>query len=136
MGWGRFLLLGNIGQQLDIEDQRVAITQARMAALRLKHAMTRSTEERFTALQSECDELKLFVAALLRTLVAKGVATQEEVVALVESIDAEDGVVDGKSAEALPKRRSKAAVVPKPAAKSAAPSSSLRPPSWRDRKKR
>ena len=29
MGWGRMLLLGNLGQQLDIEDQRREIQQLR-----------------------------------------------------------------------------------------------------------
>lgn len=57
------------------------------------------------ALQAECDDLKLFVAAILRILVARNLATEAEVVDLVDAIDAEDGAVDGKNDSALPRRK-------------------------------
>jgi len=48
------------------------------------------------ALERENDELRLYVAAIVRLLVAKGVVTSEEMASLVQAIDAEDGSADGK----------------------------------------
>lgn len=42
------------------------------------------------------DELRLHLAVLVRAVVAKGVLTREEVRALVEAVDAEDGTLDGR----------------------------------------
>ncbi len=90
MGWGRMWLLGNIGQQMDIEDLRAQLTDANW------RAASDPTPQRVAALQRENDELRLYVAAILRLLVSKKVATAEELRALVEAIDLEDGVRDTK----------------------------------------
>ena len=47
-------------------------------------------------LQKENDELKLYLAATIRILVAKGVITETEVKQFVDKIDSEDGNRDGR----------------------------------------
>ena len=94
MGWGRMLLLGNFGQQMDIEEQRQEVE-------RLREEIRRSRGEpgddpRVAALEGEVDELRLYLAALVRLVVARGVVTEGELRALVESVDAEDGAADGR----------------------------------------
>jgi hypothetical protein len=93
MGWGRYLL-GDIGQQLDIEDQREALERLRQH-VHAGHRRETSLEERLNALQEENDQLKLYVTALVRMLVAKKIATPDEVSELVRAIDGEDGLEDG-----------------------------------------
>jgi hypothetical protein len=95
MGWGRYLLLGDLGQQLDLSDQREEIDQLRQELQRSRSSDSGSTDA-FRRLQAENDELRLYLAAVIRVLVSKRVVTQAEIRQLVEAIDAEDGTVDGK----------------------------------------
>ena len=74
MGWGRMLLLGNWGQQMDIEDQRQEITALRRQIRR--NTSGRASAElsrRVTELEKENDELRLYLASLVRYLGNKGV---------------------------------------------------------------
>lgn len=103
MGWGRFFLLGNLGQQLDLMDQK-----QEMDGLRLQLAAHRqgapSAAPDLPSLQRENDELKLYLAALFRLLAAKGIASPAEIRALVTAVDTEDGAGDGRfRGEILPK---------------------------------
>jgi hypothetical protein len=103
MGWLRLLFLGDIGQQLDLSDQRAEIDCLR-AQLQSRHAQSLSNEDRLDLLQRENDELKLYVATVLRVLIVKNVATIDEVKALVEMLDRGDGTEDQKySGEILPR---------------------------------
>lgn len=92
MGWGRMLLLGNVGQQLDIRDIEREIAQ--MSA-HLRH-VDRQTVDTLTGLMRENGELKLHLAALTRLLATKGVVTREELTQLADSIDRTDGQADGR----------------------------------------
>ena len=86
MGWGRMLLLGNVGQQLDIGDLNGAIGEMRNAFDQnqdLDRAQARSIE----LLKSENRELKLYLATLIRLLVSKGVLQQQEVDTAVAAIE-------------------------------------------------
>jgi hypothetical protein len=47
-------------------------------------------------LQVENDELRLYLAALVRLLTAKGLVSREEIRQVVNAVDAEDGTRDGK----------------------------------------
>ena len=91
MGWGKWLLLGDLGQQLDIEDQKTEIDRMRSEMSRL-----RSSGGGDLKLQEENDELRLYLAALIRLLVAKGTITGSELTQIVEAIDKEDGYADGR----------------------------------------
>jgi hypothetical protein len=95
MGWGRYFLLGDLGQQLDLSDQKAEIDQLRQEIQRSRAAAPASGDT-LAALQAENDELRLYLAAVIRILVSKGVVTQAEMKQIVDVIDAEDGTVDGK----------------------------------------
>ncbi len=95
MGWGRFLLLGDLGQQLDLSDQRAEIEQLRNELSQRRSASSESPDQ-IKMLQNENDELRLYLAALVRILVSKGIITPEQLKQVVETIDTEDGSSDGK----------------------------------------
>jgi hypothetical protein len=95
MGWGRFLLLGDLGQQLDLADQKAEIEQMR-EEIRRSRSSGGGSAGQVERLQAENDELRLWLAAIIRVLVSKRVVSQEEIRRIVEAIDAEDGTVDGK----------------------------------------
>lgn len=47
-------------------------------------------------LQAENDELRLYLAAIVRLLTSKGIVSREELQRVVDVIDAEDGKQDGR----------------------------------------
>jgi len=91
------LLLGNWGQQMDIEDQKREIED-------LRHHMRQNARpqgagnlaSRVAELEQENDELRLYLASLVRYLGNKGVLQKDEFARLVEAVDAEDGKADGR----------------------------------------
>ncbi len=88
MGWGRTLLLGDIGNRLDIEDTEEDIGRLR-ASLAQNDLRDLDQEDRLDALARENDQLKLYLASLLRLLVKKDVLTSAELKAFVAVIDPE-----------------------------------------------
>ena len=96
MGWGRMLLLGDWGQQMDIHDQRADI-EALKRQVRSGSANRANNElnQRVAQLEKENDELRLYLASLIRYLGRNGTLDPAEFGSLVEIIDAEDGQVDG-----------------------------------------
>lgn len=99
MGWGRTLFLGDIGNRLDIEDCENDIRRLKQnlqQTLNVKHSIDRSQDRDITELQKENDELKLYLAALIRLLIARNVITVEEITKLVQAVDVEDGSADGR----------------------------------------
>src|SRR5262245_29850415 len=96
MGWARWLLLGDLGQQMDLADQENQIRRyKRMLAENAKSV--ESTESTLLELQVENDQLKLCLAAVVRILIDRGLTTAADIKRLVEAIDAEDGTADGRS---------------------------------------
>lgn len=86
MGWGRMLLLGNVGQQLDIGELEGAV--AEMQSAFLENQRTDLNQARsIAALRRENEELKLYLATLIRLLVARGVLRADEVEATVRAIE-------------------------------------------------
>ena len=90
MAWG--MILGNLGHEIDIEDQRAEIDRLREEIRGSRSGSTGSLEQ----LQAQNDELRLFLAVTIRILVSKGVVTEGEMKQIVYAIDAEDGTLDGK----------------------------------------
>jgi len=86
MGWGRMMLLGNVGQQLDIGDLGNAVDQMR-GDIAQKDQVDREQGQDIEQLKNENHELKLYLATLIRLLVSKGVLKQEEVDATVSAIE-------------------------------------------------
>jgi hypothetical protein len=87
--------LGNLGQQMDLADHEAEIERLK-DELRSKQAVPSSVEQRLETLQGENDELKLYLAAIIRLMVGKKVASTDEIKALVAAVDREDGVEDKK----------------------------------------
>jgi len=79
MGWGRMMLLGNIGQQLDIEDLRKSFA--------MQDQRDRTQEESIQTLWRENQQLKLAVTALTHLLVNKGVLKPDEVQTIGQAIE-------------------------------------------------
>ena len=86
MGWGRMMLLGNVGQQLDIQDLENAINQMQADVAQAQN-LERTEEQSLDELRSENHELKLYLATLVKLLVVKGVIRQEEVDTAVQAIE-------------------------------------------------
>lgn len=91
MGWGRMMLLGDWGQQWDIEDQREELAQMRQR-MSQQAAGTQTTVEKLAA---DNAQLKMFVVAIMRVLVRKKLVTPEELEAIIDEVDREDGKQDG-----------------------------------------
>ncbi|TWT78119.1 hypothetical protein Pla123a_09080 [Posidoniimonas polymericola] len=87
MGWGRTLLLGDIGNRLDIADTERDINHLRRR-LRSQSRVDDAQDDRLDRLEEENAQLKLYLAALLRLLVAKGTLSEAELTTFVDVIDA------------------------------------------------
>lgn len=96
MGWGRWFLLGDWGQQMDIQEQKQEIEELRQQ-LNDSYVNSRdatSLQSRMARLEIENNELRLYLAALIRYLGHQRILRQEDFRELVETIDAEDGNTD------------------------------------------
>ena len=91
MGWGRMMLLGNWGQQMDIEDQPKELQDLRREISRQRGPSNSDLE----SLERENSELRLYLAAIIRYLIAKGTVNLDEFRVLVDEIDQGDGRRDG-----------------------------------------
>lgn len=91
MGWLRYLFLGDLGQQLDISDQRDEI-----ASLKYQMSQQQPSGSSSTHLQSEIDHLQLTVSALAKVLINKRILSDSELNDMIQKIDAADGSVDGR----------------------------------------
>ena len=96
MGWGRTFLLGDIGNRLDIAECEQDIKILKESLMQI-HQEGQSQDAELMALQRDNDQLKLYIAALIRLLISKGVLSQDEIRKMVDIIDAEDGALDGKT---------------------------------------
>lgn len=88
MGWGRMFLLGNVGQQLDIGDVEKAVAEMQNAFLENQRTDL-DQQKSIGALRRENRDLKLYLATVVRLLVAKGVLKREDVETLVRAIEPE-----------------------------------------------
>jgi len=95
MGWGRMLLLGNWGQQMDIEDQREELASLRRQIETTAPSRDYSLAYRLEKLEKENSELRLYLAALIRYLGHEEIVHPDEFRQLIEEIDKDDGNIDG-----------------------------------------
>ncbi len=86
MGWGRYLLLGNLGQQLDLQDREREIDQLR-DHLDSQWSRDADQDARIDRLMVEVRDLKLYLAGLVKLLVRKQVVRQEDIEEMVKMID-------------------------------------------------
>jgi hypothetical protein len=95
MGWGRYLLLGDLGQQLDLADQKAEIDQMR-EEMRRSRSSDSGASGLLEHVQAENDELRLYLAAVIRILISKRIVTKEEMARIIDAVDASDGTADGR----------------------------------------
>ena len=95
MGWMRTILLGDIGNRLDIEDAEKSIGKV-ASKQRRTESQLRAKNVRIDRLTAELSQQKLAIQALTRFLVSKEMISEDELNAFIEKVDAEDGVIDGK----------------------------------------
>ncbi|MES2924075.1 MAG: hypothetical protein V4819_21160 [Verrucomicrobiota bacterium] len=95
MGWARTLLLGDIGNRLDIADAEAEINRIERSQLRAQSAFDEKEREIFM-LKDELGRQKLATQALTRFLIEKGIIEAAELADFISQVDAEDGVIDGK----------------------------------------
>ena len=97
MGWMRTLLLGDIGNRLDIADTERNVSGLRQSQQRTLQGLN-ARELEISALKKEVGRQNLAIQALTRFLVEKNLVDEQELQEFIESVDAEDGVLDGKLA--------------------------------------
>jgi hypothetical protein len=95
MGWGRLLLLGDLGQQFDLIDAQKAIAEAQVDVARLQVGGDELVK-RIRRIEAENDELKLYLAAVVHLLRQKSTITREELERIVAVVDHSDGSLDGR----------------------------------------
>ena len=81
-------MLGNVGQQLDIGDLNTEIAGMQRAFLENQQVDLQQAQS-LSQLRRENQELKLYLATLMRLLVSKGVLKPEEVETTVRAIETE-----------------------------------------------
>ena len=96
MGWGRTFLLGDIGNRMDIGECEQDIRILKESLMEM-HQEEHEKDAELHTLQMENDQLKLYLAAVIRLLTSKGVLAKEDIQKMVEIIDAEDGAMDGRA---------------------------------------
>lgn len=95
MGWGSALFLGSIGNQAEIQDVKRSLTLLK-SQMSSEGSRGRNLAEWVEYLRAENGELKLYLAALIRMLLARNVIDPQEFRKIVEIVDVEDGAADGK----------------------------------------
>ncbi len=86
MGWGRTLLLGDIGNRLDIANTERDIEELKRR-LAVQDDRDARQDDVLGRLVRENRELKLYLSALARRLVAAGLLDEAELATLVARID-------------------------------------------------
>jgi len=80
------MFLGNVGQQLDIGELETAVTEMQNAVLDNQRTDLDQAKN-ITTLQRENRDLKLYLATLIRLLVARGVIKPEEIETVVRAVE-------------------------------------------------
>ena len=97
MGWLKHILLGDLGQSMDIlEAREVMAGQAALQIQQSKRVVDANLE--IARLRRRNEQLHLAITALTRHLVAKGVVDAAELASFIDEIDRSDGKEDGKLA--------------------------------------
>ena len=86
MGWGRYLLLGDFGQQMDLSDQRNELQRVR-SSVEGQQYRDRQQDEQIRQLQQENVELKLTLNRRAHLLVSRGVISADDVTKLAGELE-------------------------------------------------
>lgn len=96
MGWGRTFMLGDIGNRLDISDCEQDIRVLKESLMEMYQEGS-AVDAELRTVQLENNQLKLYLAAVIRLLISKNVLAREDIQKMVDIIDAEDGAMDEKA---------------------------------------
>lgn len=95
--FGQFLVQEVSGQGAKSDVDRGRALLAKMRDERLQHkSAPHFNDDPVASVQAENDEMKLYLAAVVRLLVDKRVCTVDEIKGIVHALDSADGAVDGK----------------------------------------
>ena len=97
MGWMRTLLLGDVGNRLDIADAEQQIESVKRSNSRVRNELA-SRQLEISRLRSELGRQKLAIEALTRFLITKGIVDEADLESFITEVDAEDGEIDGQLA--------------------------------------
>ena len=86
MGWGRMFLLGNVGQQMDIEEVKDYLNRA-IEEINKSEQVDEDQNKEIQRLKREHQELQLYVLALARLLTQKQLVTEAELRSIVEAVE-------------------------------------------------
>jgi hypothetical protein len=86
MGWGRFFLLGDLGQQLDIHDRERDMQDLRQQ-IGSQDDRDQHQDSQIAKLHVENQDLKLYLTSLVRLLISKNALTQQEVEQMVQLVE-------------------------------------------------
>jgi uncharacterized coiled-coil protein SlyX len=87
MGWARTLLLGDIGNRLDIGDAEAAIARLR-DNLRRNRSLDMTQEERLAMLERDNEQQQILIATLAKILAAHDLIDTEGMEPFIEALDA------------------------------------------------
>jgi hypothetical protein len=90
MGWGRTLLLGDVGTQMNVNDVEREVESIR-AYLQSQERDHSSQDARMEALQKENHDLKLYFVTLTRLLAEKKILSDEDLNRFVDRVDPKRG---------------------------------------------
>ena len=82
---------------MDITEHREALEKLR-TGLGIERALREGADEMIGRLRRENDELKLYLAAVVRLLIARKVVSAADIRTIVDALDREDDKVDGRYA--------------------------------------
>jgi uncharacterized coiled-coil protein SlyX len=86
MGWARTLLLGDIGNRLDIGDAENEIRTLR-DLLRRNRSLDMTQEERLAMLERDNEQQQILIVALAKILAAHGLIDAEGMEPFIEALD-------------------------------------------------
>ena len=95
MGWGRILLQSEAADQSEINEIERDIRYIQHD-IRTTFRKDMSQDQAIKALIDQNAEIKLYLAALIRLLLANSTISKAELATIIESVDASDGKADGK----------------------------------------
>lgn len=101
MNWRKMLLMTGLGYQLDIQETREEIDEMRQRFSSERQTYVGETDaQRLARLEREVDELRLYVAALVRYLMAARALDPGKYRSFIADLDGPDPTVDGELPEA------------------------------------
>ncbi len=86
MGWGRMFLLGNVGQQMDIEEVKDYLNRA-IEEINKGEQVDQDQNREIERLKKDTRELQLYVLALGRLLARKQIVSEAELASMVTAVE-------------------------------------------------